>query len=76
MRVNLILSPEDNKAGTVKMYRRFLGKNTNSLHKALHKIKMMCYDNPSYGERSQGVKAVDCGSTIRGFESRRSPSNE
>ena len=25
------------------------------------------------GERSQVVKAVDCGSTIRGFESRRSP---
>lgn len=25
------------------------------------------------GERSQGVKAVDCGSTTRGFESRRSP---
>ena len=26
-----------------------------------------------YGERRQVVKAVDCGSTIRGFDSRRSP---
>ena len=28
-----------------------------------------------YGERRQVVKAVDCGSTIRGFDSRRSPSH-
>lgn len=27
----------------------------------------------AYGERSQGVKAEDCGSSIRGFESHRSP---
>ncbi len=29
--------------------------------------------NVKYGERSQEVKAVDCGSAIRGFESHRSP---
>jgi hypothetical protein len=28
------------------------------------------------GERGQVVKAVDCGSTTRGFESRRSPSSQ
>ncbi len=27
----------------------------------------------SYGERSQVVKALGCGSSIRGFDSRRSP---
>ena len=31
--------------------------------------------NVKYGERSQVVKAVDCGSAIRGFESHRSPFN-
>ena len=29
-----------------------------------------------YGERSQVVKAADCGSAIRGFESHRSPSSQ
>ena len=33
----------------------------------------MCYTDNPYGERSQVVKAVDCGSTTRGFESHRSP---
>ena len=32
-----------------------------------------CYIQSRYGERSQVVKAVDCGSTIRGFDSPRSP---
>ncbi len=34
-----------------------------------------CYTRKRNGERSQAVKAVDCGSTTRGFESRRSPSS-
>ncbi len=37
------------------------------------KHRQSCYSRKCDGERSQVVKAEDCGSSIRGFESHRSP---
>jgi hypothetical protein len=45
----------------------------NFFSQLLHKFVIAVLRLETDGERSQVVKAVDCGSTTRGFESRRSP---